>query len=253
MNTLRAITFVSSLALHAGLAAYAAYAPTPADRSFQSFDQGTGNDQFVVEQGVGIDGIVKLGDSVETIRAAEVTPVEQAPPPPPPEAKPVDELQDTIVSKSVTAVEDNIVKIDEPPPEVKPEEVKPVEVQPVEVTEPPITVTIAKEASSGTVQTGGDSTALAEYRGKLAKLFQECTFAPKKRVVGNAQVRIIVDEAGRIVNREIVKSSGNADVDKAALANVDYAIKDCKEEALPQAPEGLTDTDRTVLQGYSFK
>lgn len=253
MNNVRAFTLIASLALHGGLAAYAAYMPSQADRTVSAFDAGTGNDQFVVEQGVGIDGIVKLGDSVETIRAAEVTPVEQAPPPPPPEAKPVDELQDTIVSKSVTAVEDNIVKLDEPPPEVKPEEVKPMEVRPVEVTEPPVTVAIAKDASSGTVKTGGDATALAEYRGKLAKLFQECKFAPKKRVSGNAQVRIVVDESGKMVSREIAKSSGDPDVDKAALANVDYAIKDCKEEGLPQAPEGLTDHDRTVLQGYSFK
>ena len=72
-------------------------------------------------------------------------------------------------------------------------------------------------------------------------------------VVGNAQVRITVDELGRVVGREIVKSSGNPDVDQAALANVDYAIKDCKEEGLPQAPKGLTEAERSVLQGYSFR
>lgn len=252
MNNLRAIAVVASLAGHIGMAAYAAYVPTSVDRRFQAFDQGEGTDEFIVEQGVGIDGIVKLGDSVETIRTVDVTPVE-ATPPAPTEVKPLDELQDAIVSKAAEAVEDNIVKIDEPPPEVQPEEVKPTEVQPVQAIEPPITVAIAKEASSGSAKTGGDASALAEYRGKLAKLFQECKFPPKRRVVGNAQVRITVDELGRVVGREIVKSSGNPDVDQAALANVDYALKDCKDEALPQAPEGLTAADRSVLQGYSFK
>lgn len=252
MSLLRAITLTASLAVHAGLAAYAAYMPPAAERTFAAFDKGTGNDEFVVEQGLGVDGIVKLGDSVETIRTAEITPAETAPPPPPPEAKPIDELQDTIVAKSEVAHEDNIVKVDEPPPEAKPEEVKPAEVTPVEAA-PPVAVAIVQEASSGAVKTGGDATALAEYRGRLAKLFQECKFAPKKRVVGNAQVRIIVDENGKVVSREIAKSSGDADVDRAALANVDYAIKDCKDEALPQAPEGLTANDRTMLQGYSFK
>ena len=62
-----------------------------------------------------------------------------------------------------------------------------------------------------------------------------------------------MDELGRVAGREIVKSSGNADVDQAALANVDYALKDCREEGLPQAPEGLTEAERSVLQGYSFR
>ncbi len=251
MIDLRVITFVASLAAHVGFAAYAAYIPPAGERRFQAFDQGEGNDEFVVEQGVGIEGIVKLGDSVETIRTVDVTPVE-ATPPAPTEVKPLDELQDAVVSKAAEAIEDNIVKVDEPPPEVQPEEVKPTEIQPVQAVEP-VTVAIATEASSGAERKGGDATALAEYRGKLAKRFQECKFPPKKRVVGNAQVRIIVDEAGRVVGREIVKSSGNEEVDKAALANVDYALNDCKDEALPQAPEGLSEKERTVLQGYSFK
>ena len=102
-------------------------------------------------------------------------------------------------------------------------------------------------------QAGGNASALAEYRGKLVKLFQECKFPPKKRIVGNAQVRIVVDELGKVVNREIVKSSGDLKVDEAALANVDYALNDCKDEGLPKAPEGLTATDRTMIQGYNFK
>lgn len=253
MIQLRPIAFLVSCAAHAALAWPLIVSPIDVERRAAAFDMGTGDDQFVVEQGIGIDGIVKLGDSIETIRTAELTPVENTPPPPPPEVKPVDELQDTLTSKSVAAVEDNIVKLDDPPPEAKPEDVKPMEVEPVQVVEPPVTVAIAKDASSGAAKTGGDATALAEYRGKLAKLFQECKFAPKKRVVGNAQVRITVDETGKVVSREIVKSSGDAGVDRAALANVDYAIKDCKDDGLPQAPEGLSATERTVLQGYSFK
>lgn len=250
MAALRYVTFALSLAAHAAFA-YALTAPRGEQR-IQAFDQGTGQDQFVVEQGVGIDGILKLGESLETVRTAEVMPVE-APPPPPAEVKPVDELQDALVSTSPEAVEDNIVKLEEPPPEVRPEDVKPVETQPVDVVEQPITVAIAKEASSGEAKTGGDTMALAEYRGKLAKLFQECKFPPKKRVLGNAQVRIVVDETGNVVRREIVKSSGDPRVDEAALANVDYAIKDCRDEGLPQAPQGLTEAERTVLQGYTFK
>lgn len=252
MIDLRPIALIASLAAHVAAGAYALKPPTGEQR-MAAFDQGTGNDQFVVEQGAGIDGIVKLGDSVETVRAAEVTPVEATPPPPPQEVKPVDELQDTVISKSVTAVEDNIVKLPDPPPEVKPQEVTPTEIMPPQVVEPPMTVAVAREESSGAAKTGGDANAVAEYRGKLSKLFQECKFAPKKRVVGNAQVRITVDETGKVVNREIVKSSGNPDVDQAALANVDYALKDCREYGLPQAPQGLTANDRTVLQPYSFK
>ncbi len=226
MNLLRASAVGLSLLAH-GTFAWALVGHTSENRQYQAFEQGSGDDQFVVEQGVGLEGIVKLGDDIETIRTAEVTPVETPPPVPVQEAKPVDELQQAITSKSETAVEDNVVKTEEPPP---PPEIKPQEVKPVEDVQQPMQVALAKDASTGAAKTGGDTMALAEYRGKLAKLFQECKFAPKKRVVGNAQVRITVDESGKIVNREIVKSSGDAGVDRAALANVDYAVGDCKDE-----------------------
>lgn len=248
MNALRTLTITASVLAHATFA-WALVGPSGETKRYQAFDQGTGDDQFVVEQGIGIEGIVKLGEDIETIRTAEVTPIETKPPMTVEETREVDELEETITSVSQTAVEDNIVKTEEPPPP----EVKPQEVKPVEMIEQPAVVALAKEASSGGVKTGGDTTALAEYRGKLARLFQECKFAPKRRVVGNAQVRITVDEQGRVLNREIVRSSGDPKVDEAALANVDYAVKDCKDEGLPQAPEGLTDKDRTVLQGYVFK
>ena len=247
MNVMRAFAIALSLAAHASLA-WALVRPA-SDSRYQAFDAGSGEDQFVVEQGIGIESIVKLGEAAETVRTAAITPVEAPLPVPVREVKPVDEIDAAITSKAVTAVEDNIVKTEEPlPPEFKPHEAKPVE-----PAEQPVQVAIAKEASTGTARLGGDPMALAEYRGKLAKLFQECKFPPKKKVVGNAQVRIIVDDEGQVVRREIAKSSGDPKVDEAALANVDYAVRDCKDEGMPKAPEGLTVTDRTVLQGYTFK
>lgn len=249
MNLLRASAVVLSLAAH-GTFAWALVGHTGENNLYQAFDQGSGDDQFVVEQGIGLDGIVKLGNDIETIRTAEVTPVDTEPPVPVQEAKPVEDLQQAITSTSETAVEDKVVKTEEPPP---PPEIKPEEVMPVETVQQPMQVALAKDASTGAAKTGGDTMALAEYRGKLAKLFQECKFAPKKRVVGNAQVRITVDESGKVVNREVVKSSGDPGVDRAALANVDYAVGDCNDKGLPQAPMGLTADDRTVVQGYVFK
>ena len=247
MNLVRTTTICLSVLAHATFA-WALVGPAHEQARYQAFDQGSGDDQFVVEQGIGLEGIVKLGEDIQTIRTTEVTPVESEQPQPIEQAKPVDELQETITSKSEKAVEDNIVKTEEPPPEIKPSEVKPVE-----TAAQPLMVAVAKEASSSGVKSGGDTTALAEYRGKLARLFQECKFAPKRRVVGNAQVRIIVDEQGKVLRREIAKSSGDPRVDEAALANVDYAVKDCKDDGLPQAPQGLTEQDRTVTQGYVFK
>ncbi len=235
-----------SLVAH-GSFAYALTHHVSTSTDFAAFDAGSGDDRFVVEQGIGIDNIVKLGDDVQTIRTAELTPVETLPTPVE-ETKPVEELQQAITSVNERAVEDNIVKPEEPAPEIKPQETKPVE-----AVEQPVQVAIAKDASSGGEQTGGNASELAEYRGKLVKLFQECKFPPKKRIIGNAQVRVIVDELGKVVNREIVKSSGDPKVDEAALANVDYALSDCKDEGLPKAPEGLTASDRTVIQGYNFK
>ncbi len=246
MNQVRSLAVVMSLIAH-GSFAYALTHHVSTSNNSSAFEAGTGDDQFVVEQGIGIDNIVKLGDDVQTIRTAELTPVETLPTPVQ-ETKPVEELQQAITSVSERAVEDNIVKPEEPLPEIKPQETTPVE-----AVDQPVQVAIAKDASSGGEQTGGNASALAEYRGKLVKLFQECKFPPKKKIVGNAQVRIVVDELGKVVNREIVKSSGDLKVDEAALANVDYALNDCKDEGLPKAPEGLTATDRTMIQGYNFK
>lgn len=247
MNAARAAAIVLSLAAHATLG-WAIVHPVNETR-YQAFDAGSGDDQFIVEQGVGLESIVKLGEAAQTIRTAAIEPVEAPPPVPVQEMKPVDELQQAITAKSETAVDDNITKSEEPPPP----EIKPREVKPVEPVEQPMQVAVAKEASTGDAKVGGDPMALAEYRGKLAKLFQECKFPPKKKVVGNAQVRILVDETGKMLSREIAKSSGDPKVDEAALANVDYAVKDCKDDGMPKAPEGLTSSDRTVLQGYTFR
>ena len=246
MNQVRSIAVALSLIAH-GSFAYALTRHVSTETNFVAFEAGSGDDQFVVEQGIGIDNIVKLGDDVQTVRTAELTPVETLPTPVE-ETKPVEDTPQVITSVSETAIEDNIVKPEEPLPEIKPQETAPVQ-----AVEQPVQVAIAKDASSGGEQTGGDASALAEYRGKLVKLFQECKFPPKRRIIGNAQVRIVVDELGKVVNREIVKSSGDPKVDEAALANVDYALNDCKDEGLPKAPEGLTASDRTVIQGYNFK
>lgn len=248
MNNLRPIAIVASLAAHAGFA-YALIAPLANSEPMRAFDKGSGNDQFVVEQGVGLSGFVNLGEATETIRAAEIEPVEAAPPAPQ-EVKPVDELQDTIVSKSVAAADEHIVKLDEPPPELKPEEQKPVEIKPAEQV--PVAVAVAQDASSGEEKKGGDTRARAEYYSKLVKLISECKFAPKRRVRGEAEIRMKFDERGNLVSREVVKSSGDDSVDRAALANVD-GLKDCKEEGLPPAPEGLTVSDRTMVQKWTFR
>lgn len=250
MNHLRNTAVVLSLAAHVSVAYALTKHVSEHTSSVMTFDLGTGDDQFVVEQGIGLSSVVKLGEDLETIRTAEVTPVETVTPPPAvQETKPVEELQETITSTADKAPEDNIVKLDEPPPpETKPEEVKTIA-----AVEPPVQVAIARDASSGEERTGGNAAEKAAYLGKLVKVFNECAFKPKKVLQGSTKIQIVLDEQGKLVDRKIVTSSGDPKVDEAALANVDYAATTCKEEGLPPPPKGLTASDRTLNQTYNYR
>jgi periplasmic protein TonB len=216
MKSLRTIAVALSLMVHASVG----YAMLPRDdvNPIDSFAAGTGNDQFVVEQGIAIEGIAKLGDDLQTIETVDVTPAAQEAPPVQ-EVKPVDELRDTITSAE-SKVEDNIVKTEEPPPPVTP----PPTPQVVEAQEQPKQVALASEQSSGEAKKGAaDPAVFKQYLGKLSEFVQKAKINPRSKLTGTVWVKFKVSPEGELLSREITASSGSKVLDEAAVAALDRA------------------------------
>jgi len=240
MQSLRAITIALSLAVHGSLG-YALIAQPEMSVS-DSFDAGTGNDSIFVEQGIAIEGIAKLGDAIETIETAEVTPIAAEPPPPLEEVKEIDELRDAVTSEAST-VEDNIVKTeDEPTPVIEPPPVP--EVHPIEQ---PQQVALVSEQSSGEAKSGSiNTTARTEYLGKLRDVLEKSKINPRSRLAGTVWVKFKVGPNGELISREITTSSGSKVLDDAAVAALDRAAP------FPPMPNDVAEEPMVVSVPFKF-
>lgn len=134
MDVIRSTTFLISLGLHAGIL----LAVIGVTTGGSALETGTDDDVFVVEQGIAIEGVAKLGEAEEMVETIDIPPVQQAqlkppestdvvpteeePRPEPPQAvKP--ELAELITSKE-SEYEDSVVEREpEPIPEEKHEEI----------------------------------------------------------------------------------------------------------------------------------
>lgn len=240
MTSYRAIAFALSLLVHVPVA-ISAYQrdDTP---SAEAFDAGTGNDSIFVEQGIAIEGLSKLGDAVETIETAEVTPAAVEAPPPLPEVKPIDDLHD-VVASDASKVEDRIVKAEEPPPPDTPP--PPPEV--VQAQDQPKQVAMVSEQSSGDAKTGSiNTTARTEYLGKLRDVLEKAKINPRSRLAGTVWVKFRVGHAGELLSREITSSSGSKVLDEAAVAALDRAAP------FPAMPNDIAAEPMVVSVPFKF-
>ncbi|HPG88383.1 MAG TPA: TonB family protein [Hyphomicrobium sp.] len=240
MQSLRAVAVTLSLVVHGSLG-YALIAK-PQMTVSDAFDAGTGTDSILVEQGIAIEGLAKLGDAIETIETAEVVPMVAETPPPVEEVKEIDELKDAITSEAST-VEDNIVKTEEePPPEI--EEKPPItEAMPVEQPEQ---IAIVTEQSSGEAKSGSvDATQRTQYLGKLRDVLERSKINPRSRLAGTVWVKFKVGMNGELMSREIMTSSGSKVLDDAAVAAL--------ERAAPFPPMPNTVADEPLVVSVPFK
>lgn len=239
MQSLRVIAVLLSLAVHGSLAYALIIKPAPVG---DAFDVGTGDDSILVEQGIAIEGLAKLGDAIETIETAEILPMVAAPEPVQ-EIKEIDELKDTITSEAST-VEDNIVKDEEPPPPEKPEEQPITEVQPIEQPEQ---VAIVTEQSSGEEKVGSiNATARTQYLGKLRNMLERSKINPRSRLAGTVWVKFTIGPGGELMSREITSSSGSKVLDDAAVAALERAAP------FPAMPNDVADEPLVVSVPFKF-
>ncbi|MGE0022789.1 MAG: energy transducer TonB [Hyphomicrobium sp.] len=200
--SLRALTWLISFALHGGAVAFFLASPGGA-----SLESGIGEDTFIVEQGVyseRIEAVEAPPQVLETVQPVEeVKPIEQ-------------DVQSVIASESGP---DQEKVVDEPPPE-EVKEKREEKIAAVQQTELAVEEQKARDEQG---KTGGDTTAMSAYRGKLFKHLSSRKVNPRSKISGTVVVRFTVGPEGELISREIATSSGSKLLDDAAVASVERA------------------------------
>jgi periplasmic protein TonB len=228
---LRLITWLVSLGIHGAFAAVMLWPSS----SGAALEQGTGDEIMMIEQGIALQGVAKLGEDVVSVEAVEAPPVQTAAAQPLEQIEAVEEqkelpvedvpevepIEDTVVA-SETGPENELVEptkeeLKEPEPEVK-EQPLPQQVATVQQE-----TVIAMRESSGDEKKGGDATAHRAYLGKLRTHLEHSKVNPRTTLIGTAVVRLTVKSDGELVAHRIVKSSGSKQLDNAALASIERA------------------------------
>jgi len=222
MDAIRSTTWLVSLGLHAGILV----AIVGVTAGGAAMENGTGEDVFVVEQGIAIDGVAKIGEAAEMIETIDFPPVQQAQLTPPEAIEP--ELTEVITS-TVSEHEDAVV--DRAPELISEEQEELPVAAPVEEQLPQIATLIEK--SSAEARTGGDANARRAYGGRLVKKIVRNQVKAKRGQVGKVVIVFTLDASGQLLSRKVLKSSGSKSVDDAAIATLDRAAP------FPPVPESV--------------
>ncbi len=226
---LRLLTWLLSLAVHAGLLAF--FLLTPGGAALQ---KGTGHDLMVVQQGTAIQGLKALGADEATVQPVEAQPQQLASKQPQPqEVKPV---KDTKVIESPQGPEQTL--------DTKPVEKKPL--PPQQVASVVQEATVKQLQSSGAAESGGSATMMSAYIGSLRTHLEKTKVNPRSGYTGTVVVSFTVDSSGNLISRKIQKSSGSKVLDNAALASIDKAAP------FPPIPLNLHKTEFTLSVPYRF-
>lgn len=209
--TLRVLTWLVSFALHGAVVAVLMITPGGA-----ALDEGSGEDAFVVEQGIAIEGFARLGEAEVSIDAVEAPPPVLQSTPPVEEVKPRDEDVQHVIGSESGPEQENVVR--EPEPE-EVQEARPEQIAAIEQTE----IAIDEQRASGAAQTGGRTTAISAYKGKLFTHIARRKVNPRSRLSGTVVVRFTVGPGGELISREVASSSGSKLLDDAAVASVERA------------------------------
>jgi protein TonB len=198
--SLRAVTWLISFALHGAVVAVFLVSPGGA-----SLEEGSGDDIFIVEQGV----------YQEHVEAVEAPPQVLQSAPPVQEVKPIEEDAEAVISSEQGPDQEKVVEEIEEVVKEPPKELAAVQQTELAVEE--------QKAKEEVAKTGGDTTALSAYRGRLFSHISKKKVNPRSKFAGTAVVRFKVSPQGELLSREIATSSGSKVLDDAAVASIDRA------------------------------
>ncbi len=242
---------------------------------------GAGDDLLRIEQGIAIEGLVKLGKAETTTEAQEMPLAEASTAQPPieevkafePPETPIPRKHETARSKDplevVTAKDsheqdenvDEVIPPEEPKPELTAD--KPVDRPVIEDIPPPELdqprpkqmmavqsieqFAVREQQSSGADKTGGDATLRTAYLGKLRMHLERHKVQPEAKATGTAVVRFTVDPTGKILSRKITSSSGSKQLDDAALVTIE------RSAPFPAFPDGIAREPVVVQVPFKFR
>lgn len=273
----RLIGLAFSIALHAAFAL-----PFLTLAGSTALEIGADEDLLLIEQGIAIEGLLKLGEAEFTAEAHEMPPaeasqaqaaIEEVSAIEPKEA-PVETEQETLEALDQVAViaakdgpEQEVKSVDEAP---APEDLVPEELgerpseQPIVEEKPPPEleqprppqmaavqqmeqIAVQEQQSSSDEQTGGDTTLRAAYLGKLRMHLERHKVRPETRATGIAVVTFTVDASGKILSHQITKSSGSAKLDAAATATIE------RSAPFPPFPQGISREPVVVSVPFRYR
>ncbi|MCV0368408.1 MULTISPECIES: TonB family protein [Filomicrobium] len=256
MGGLRLATWAISLALHAALALPFL---TWAGGDQSAFEEGVGADLLKIEQGLALEGVAQTGMDAQNVEAIEgqtavasqavpetieelkpEEPPQEEPPPDQPEVKDVPELTDVITAKA-EQVEESVVT-----EEVRPEPIKEIKPQQIAAAASVEEISVKELKAAAQAQEGGDASARTAYLGKLQRHISAHKVNPRTNRRGTVIVRFTVSPTGQLLSREITKSSGSEQLDKAALAALDKAAP------FPPFPKGVVNRELAVSVPFRF-
>ncbi len=232
MPILRPLTWLVSLAFHA-----AVLLALVGVTGGSALDAGSGDDMFVVEQGIAIEGVAKFGEAeerIETVDVPAVQPVEA-----PREVKEVEPELNNVVTSTEATHEEQVAAEDPKPIEDKP-------IEPVPVQEQAPQVATLLEQSSGEAKEGGDTTLRRAYLGTLSKSIERAKVNPRSRLAGTVMVRFTVGPDGSLISRTVERSSGSKVLDEAAVAALDRAAP------FPPMPQNVAHGPLEVSVPFEF-
>ncbi|MBZ9855272.1 energy transducer TonB [Mesorhizobium sp. CA13] len=212
----------------------------------------------------------KVAEQAEPVAKTDAPPPDAAEPTETATADPVDQppLEEVVPDIAETVAPDVAVPLPQPKPVETPREKKPVQAKvkkPVEKpkpkkekTAPPKTVTAASAEAKPAVRTAAPKSASgasgvdpAKWESRLLSWIKRHTRYPSaaksRRSQGNANVTFTVDASGRVTSARVVRSSGDPDLDRAALAVLQGAT------VPPPPPELGSRVSRTAPFVFSLR
>jgi protein TonB len=231
MSRMRLIAISMAVLVHA-LIGYLML-PSLRKSGANAFDLGQGNDIVLVEQGIATEGLVKLGDAIDTVK---IVPLHA--PPQSHEVKP-EELRD-VISSDASNTEANVVETQEPSARPQPDVVRVKELRPSQAA-------IFTEESSGAAKTGADPKAIGLYLGQVYKQVERAKVSAASRRSGTVVMRFTIGLDGKLLSRELVSSSGIKILDDAAEAALDQAAP------FPPIPPKVSSKPIALTQEFTFE
>ena len=116
----------------------------------------------------------------------------------------------------------------------------------VEVIAQPEQAVIVTEESSGQERTGGDATATSRYLGQIYDQVKRAKVNPRSHSTGAVIVKFTIGTDGALLSREVLKSSGTAVLDNAAIAALERAAP------FPGIPPEVSPRAMTFTQTFRF-